>query len=304
MPPIFNRKPQHRHLKRMRNTAVIVTVVVASLCQCLIKPPRAADLSSTDSAQFNGSWRFTHALPAPWQEAVGDQSLIGKTLTVGANRLRGPAPFDCGHMRVETTAMPAESLFQGMLPVPAERAAEPLGIHVFPVISFALSCDTGVFDFHLADAHTLLVALDNRIWTLSRAPGALAAGATPEGTVERLLEAHFNGDMDFITAAVENKNPWLANELLSLIADYFSRPQPPDEVPNIDGDPFTDSQEYPTRFAVGKARRNGRTATVPVTMADAWRTRTLEYKLRRESGGWRLDDIVYPEGGSLRALLR
>lgn len=279
----------------MRNTAVIVTLIATSLCGCLLA--QAADLS--------GNWRFTHALPAPWQEAIGDKaSFIGKTLTVSATRLRGPAPFDCGNMRVETVAIPAAGLFQGMLPAPAERAAEQLGIRAFPVKSFALSCDTGVFDFHLADVHTLLVALDNRIWTLSRAPGAFAAATTPEGIVERLLEAHFNGDMGLTAAAVENKRPWLRDELHSMIVSYFSKPQPPGEVPSIDGDPFTDSQEYPTRFAVDKALRDGGTATVPVTMADAWRTRTLDYKLRRESGGWRLDDIVYPEGGSLRALLR
>jgi hypothetical protein len=47
------------------------------------------------------------------------------------------------------------------------------------------------------------------------------------------------------------KRAWLAPELLDLCKAYFKKPVPADDVPEIDGDPFTDSQEYPKLFRVG-----------------------------------------------------
>jgi hypothetical protein len=49
-----------------------------------------------------------------------------------------------------------------------------------------------------------------------------------------------------------------------LSCSVFARPVPSDEAPVINGDPFTNSQEYPPGFTVGAVLRVGSRATVPV----------------------------------------
>lgn len=254
---------------------------------------------------IQGRWRFTHALPAPWGAALpGSPNLVGQSLNISGLAIQGPKPFACGGLRSQAVQLPPEGLFQGGLPAPALAAAQRLGLGEFPVATSSLACDSGLFDFHHADADTVLIGLDNRVWILSRAPGTAAAADAPEGVVERLLEAHFGADMAFSQAALANKLAFLSAGLHQAIDRYFAKPQPEDETPAIDGDPFTDSQEYPSRFAVQQARIANEAAQVEVLLADAGRRRALIYRLVREAGAWRLDDIAYPTGNSFRGLLQ
>jgi hypothetical protein len=43
---------------------------------------------------------------------------------------------------------------------------------------------------------------------------------------------------------------------------------------------------------------------VPVRFADAYRNRNVTYRLVRERGVWRLDDLVYEQGEALQGLLK
>lgn len=253
-----------------------------------------------------GSWRFTHALAAPWGAPLaGSAELAGQTLRLTARSMAGPAPLDCGGAaRLEATAYPAEGLFQGGLPAPATPAAQALGLGKFPVEGLRVTCDQGSFEFHQADADTLLLGLDNRVWTLSRAAGARVSADSPAGRVQALLERHFSGDMGFDAGTAQTKAPFQSKALNRRFAAYLAQPRSPDRVPPIDGDPYTDSQEYPTRFAVGPARMQHNRARVPVRFADGWSQRTVIYELAREAGAWRVDDLEYGSGGRLGALLR
>ena len=51
--------------------------------------------------------------------------------------------------------------------------------------------------------------------------------------------------MGFLCASVAQKSQWMTDTLRQQIATYLQRPSPKDETPVMDGDPFTDSQEYP-----------------------------------------------------------
>ena len=254
-------------------------------------------------------WRITHTVTAPWAPAapssnMAQPSWVGRALTFQTNAVRGPGVLTCGHAVIEPTHYPAEGLFQGSLPAPAATAAQALGIMLLPLAGVRLTCDTGVFEFHRVDAETLLLGLDNQVLILSRAPGALAEANSPEGRVQRLLEAHFRGNMGFTPASTKRKQDWLSTRLKDRVAHYFAQPASADEVPVINGDPFTDSQEYPTRFAVNKASVRGSSAEVPVRFADAYRNRNVTYRLVRERGVWRLDDLVYEQGETLQGLLK
>lgn len=258
-----------------------------------------------DAPGLEGEWRIAAATPAPWSQApaVLDRAAIGRRVRVGGGSIAGGDWISCGGARLEATAFPADALFQGNLPAPAATAARDLGFAMLPAPGVSLGCDSGLYEFHFADAESVLVALDNVIWTLSRAPGALAEPGTPEAAVEALLEAHFGGEMAFDAGSLAVKQAWLGSALRASARGWLERPQPPDEVPAINGDPFTDSQEYPTRFAVGSARVEGRTAEVAVRFADGWREYTLRYRMQREEEAWRLVDIVYPGGDRFTDLL-
>lgn len=252
-------------------------------------------------------WRITRVISAPWVPGESPrmplQAWVGKVVIFKAGSVEGPGVLRCGHAVLETTNFSAESLFQGNLPAPAPQAAQALGIPHLPVAGVSLSCDTGIFEFHRVDSETLLLALDNQVLTLSHSPGTLASADSPEGRVQRLLEAHFGGDMGFTPANLKGQRRWFSRALDEAVMRYFARPAPADEVPAIDGDPFTDSQEYPRRFSVGSARMADGKTEVPVRFSDAFRERPVIYVMKREGGAWQLDDLRLASGETLRDLL-
>jgi hypothetical protein len=221
-----------------------------------------------------------------------------------ADRVAGPAALACGHARYQQVSQPAEGLFQGHLPAPAKGAAERLGIVRFPLPAVRLACDKGSFDFHRVDRETMLTAVDNVIWTLTQASGANAQPSTPSGVMQAFLERHFAGDMGFDRKTVAAKQQWLTDTLARAVARYFARPSRPDEAPAIDGDPFTDSQEYPTRFAVSEAQLRSTVANVSVRMSDGYRDRNIVFVLHQQRGQWRIADVRYDRGPTFLALLR
>lgn len=253
-------------------------------------------------------WRISRVAAAPWAPADGARPKLrpwlGRSVTFQRDALHGPGALHCGHAVLEPTRYPAAGLFQGNLPAPAATSAQALGITGLSLAGVRLACTSGVFEFHRVDADTLLLGLDNQVLTLSRAPGALAPADAPEGRVQGLLEAHFSADMGFSAAAVKTKRAWLSGRLQQRIAEYLARPATVDAVPAVDGDPFIDSQEYPPRFAVGKAVVANGVAEVPVRFADGFRDRTVVYRLLREGGAWQVDDLSYPGGVHLLDLLK
>ncbi|MEW5788520.1 MAG: hypothetical protein AB1899_11775 [Pseudomonadota bacterium] len=271
------------------------------LMAALMALPALADQTDPGLA---GTWRITHALPAPWGAALpGSSDLAGQTLRVSRQAMAGPGPLACAAPKLEPTRYPAQGLFQGNLAAPAEQQARQLGLGQFPVSGIRATCAKGIFEFHRADPDTLLLGLDNRVWILSRAPGTQVRANSPAGRVESLLERHFGGDMGFGPATAPAKAPFQSKRLNQMVADYLARPRTPDQVPPINGDPYTASQEYPTRFAVGVASLGKQRARVPVRFADAWGQRMVTYDLVLEDGGWRVDDLDFGHGTRLSALL-
>jgi len=126
----------------------------------------------------------------------------------------------------------------------------------------------------------------------------------PAAIVQQLYADHFMHDMAFTPANVARKRSWLTPDLNQQIEAYFARPTAPDEVPPIDGDPFTNAQDYPSTFAVGEAASEAQNATVPVVMtigAERW---TVKVQLVRQSSGWLVDDLAYEDGSTFRAMLK
>ncbi len=256
-----------------------------------------------------GSWRVTTGVVAPW--AIADSATLDRSAFLTRAVAMEPRSFSgfggmfaCASPRYERTTMPPDGLFQGNLPAPAASAARTLGFAKGAVRGMRLTCATGTFEFHEVDSTHLLVAIDNIIWTLDRSPGAFARPTSPEGALQSLLERHFGGSMGLDSTAIQRLSPFLSASLARRIADYLAVPASPDEAPVIDGDPFTDSQEYPTRFSVQRGTVSGDRATVPVRFADGYASRTLRYQLRSGAQGWRVNDIRYEHGGTFVDALR
>ena len=247
------------------------------------------------------AWRLENGSVAPWAGpgVTVDPALLGKTVRFTATRLIAPHPLECDGAKYEWLFGDAEGLFEGNLPAPARAAAQALGLGDGPYATLRISCRNAGFDFHRAPDGTLRLGLDNVVWTLRPAGKAL----TPAERVQELLVTHFTHEMAFTRESLAVKREFLSAGLLAAAEAYFAKPSSPDEVPEIDGDPFTDTQEYPDRFTLGAIRATARRTVVSVRFAGDQLTRRVDYVLVREDGRWVVDDLVDERGGALRRLL-
>jgi hypothetical protein len=255
-----------------------------------------------------GTWHVSRGIVAPWvaeDAARPDVSaLLGQRVTFRADRVEGPGVLACGHARYERDERPLAGLFQGNLPQPHENAAGGLALTTPPIASVSLACDTGLFDLHFATRDALLLGLDNVVWVLDRSPGALAPDGTPEHAVQALLQDHYAHGLDFSPERAIAQRGWLSTGLQRRIATYFSRDFPEGDAPPIDGDPFTDSQDYPPVFSVRESTITGDAAVVPVRFDSGYESRQVRYRLRKENGAWHVDDIDYGHDMPFSELLR
>jgi hypothetical protein len=250
-----------------------------------------------------GDWRVVQAQPLCGLDLPTDRPAlpIGLALRLQADGIDAPPPLGCRQMRVQKLSLPVEGLFQGMLATPDEDAGR-LGLRP-PVTTLRIDCSSGSWDFHAADSETLLFALDLRIYSLSRALGSLAPAESPAAAVQTLLEQHFAGTRSFSREAWAPLREGLCGGLAATVDAYFEAGWPEDEVPPVNGDPLSDSQEPPARFAVAEAQSVGAQAEVAVRFADAHREHTTTFLMQREQGAWRVCDLRYADGSHLSRVL-
>lgn len=136
---------------------------------------------------------------------------------------------------------------------------------------------------------------------------AASAAEKPESIVWKFYEYHFTHDMGFTRETLAARKQWLAPDLMAAAQTYFARPENPDEVPAIDGDPFTDTQEYPDRYDVDKPELSKGKARIPVTFywKDVNQPRSVTVVLTQSGEHWLISDVEYPESNdSLMKLLQ
>jgi hypothetical protein len=139
--------------------------------------PSAAD-PSAKIGPFLGHWRQSAVVIAPWWDGKGDKpeadpefSLRDTVLT--ATSSSGPGIVNCEEAVYSPTSLPLDSLFEGNLRDPANDAAK-LGIKGSDIPTVLQHCKSSTGDlellFHLTDQDTLMLGLDNMIYTLKRIP--------------------------------------------------------------------------------------------------------------------------------------
>lgn len=78
--------------------------------------------------------------------------VIGETVTIFARKTQGPAPLACADARMELTNIPPQGLFQDTLGDDYAVALTNLALNDEPLADVSLTCDAGIFDFHVVSA--------------------------------------------------------------------------------------------------------------------------------------------------------
>lgn len=143
--------------------------------------------------------------------------------------------------------------------------------------------------------------------------------STPPDPAARAVSAfykfHLARNKDFTVANLRVRRRWLSPELYKLLLGELKREAEqrkthPDEAPYFEGDPLTNSQEYPDSFRVGKTENGSDLAKVTVTMVWSPRTsrgrdqRDIVVEVKRTSTGWLINDIIDNQGSRLQDELK
>lgn len=125
-----------------------------------------------------GAWTITRYQIAPWVthgedrkdlEADGAAHLQLKVEFAPHEVIAKDPVLGCTAAVYEPTSFPPEAIFQGNLPEPdQQKIAAALGFPAGEIAGFDLDCSTGLFSFHFTDADTILFALSDVVYWLTR----------------------------------------------------------------------------------------------------------------------------------------
>ena len=147
--------------------------------------------------------------------------------------------------------------------------------------------------------------------TVQTDPGQAAAVRA----VRSFYTFHLARNKDFTVRNIQLRRRFLSPELYDLLLKELKRQAAarkahPDEAPYFEGDPLTDSQEYPDSFRIGTAEVTGEAAKVTVTLQWSARTsrgrdkRDIVVELTKGGSGWLINDVVNNQGIKLRDELK
>ncbi len=116
-------------------------------------------------------------------------------------------------------------------------------------------------------------------------------------------------------AAKQKRGPFFQTRSRALLYKYFEKSiadliwkdavHSKGEVGAIDGDPLYDAQDMEIKkFAIKKPRYEEGRALVDVTFENFGKPQTIMFIVVKGQTGWRIRDIVYSEGRTLRSELK
>jgi len=124
---------------------------------------------------------------------------------------------------------------------------------------------------------------------------------SPDALVKDLYHSHTHKRSPFFQT---RSQPLLYKYFVKSLADLIwnDARNSKGEVGVIDGDPLYDAQDMEIRkFAIGKPSYETGKARVVVTFENFGQNKTIVYLLVNGKSGWRIDDIDYGEGRTLRS---
>jgi hypothetical protein len=143
---------------------------------------------------------------------------------------------------------------------------------------------------------TLLVFLP--VISFSQLPDKASAAAA--ATVKAFYTFHFKNRFDYSRQGLRQRQRWLDATLYQLLLAELKKSDAStkkNEVPDLDGDPFTNSQEYPNSFHIGDTKQEYAKAIVEVVFV--WQDkgkviqeRSIEVELSKSKNGWKISNII------------
>jgi len=142
---------------------------------------------------------------------------------------------------------------------------------------------------------------------LAGTPLGAAAEETPERFLRELYN-HYIGDASKGAVGIrldshKKIRRYFTPELATLILKDQDEAAKRGEVPNLDGDPFVDAQDWKiAAFDIAVERQAPDKATATVRFSNLGKATTVRLDLVQLKEGWRIDEIYWPED-SLRGVL-
>ncbi len=131
----------------------------------------------TPQNPFFGAWALEGARIAPWWDRKGEEPAPDPALakiTFGAEKSSGSQLLACDKPKYAVNVVSPRMLFEGNLPDPAKDAAG-MGFSPESVTTMTFSCDSGTadvsLDFPMVNDDTIMLGLDNVIYTFKRTRG-------------------------------------------------------------------------------------------------------------------------------------
>lgn len=267
-------------------------VLIALVCS--LTPMAQAQVTAVERL------RLIETIPSPWGAPLGPAYAKGSPLNLAPKAFAGPGPLRCAGGTYQFVRSPAEGLFEGNLPAPADHNAAALGLPK-GIVTQRVSCANGGFDLHRAADGRAWIGLDNAVLKFER----VELETSPEASVQSLLIHHFSSGLSTSADTLDAQRAWLSDTLIAQFNGWLARNAKRDEPPELNGDPFTDSQEPPDTFTLAPSRIQGERADVAVTFSDEHtKPYVVTFSLQRAHDGWRVDDIRYRHGALLSTLLK
>jgi hypothetical protein len=126
---------------------------------------------------------------------------------------------------------------------------------------------------------------------------------TPRALIADLYQAHNHKRGPFFqTRSRARLYQYFEKDLADLIWKDADTSKKKNEVGVIDGDPLYDAQDMEIKnFSIGKAKSEGGNASVDVSFENFGEMKTITFLLVNGKSGWRIHDIVYGGGRTLRS---
>ena len=140
----------------------------------------------------------------------------------------------------------------------------------------------------------------------------MAAGArgdspndSPQALLRALYQVHDEGDGPLLRSEGRSQRRVFFTESLALALEgEIDRPDP-EELGNLDFDPFYNAQETDLgAMDIAVAKVSGNATVALVRFANGGDPMEIAYRVILDGEAWRIDDIEYGEGRTLRKTLR
>jgi hypothetical protein len=125
------------------------------------------------------------------------------------------------------------------------------------------------------------------------------------GIVKSFYRKHLAaGNTSYTERNILAKRKWLSKPLFDALVAERKKSAKSDSAPYLNGDPFTDSQEYPSSFSIDTFDCRKAETTVKVTFTNQPETKWVIVKLVLQNHQWKIDNVFYQDGNNLFANLR